>query len=80
MQQGNDHFFDWDHVQQFGTLAIVLSENDQAEWTIALGGEDFSFDDNTPEPPTGEIILYKAKLKDAEAIALEYKGEAQSLQ
>ncbi|SHN27113.1 hypothetical protein [Gracilibacillus kekensis] len=79
MQQGNDHFFDWDHVQQYGTLAIVLSENDQAKWTIALGA-DFSFDDHTPEPPTGEIILYKAKLKNTEAIALEYIGEAQSMQ
>ncbi|MFD2655910.1 hypothetical protein [Gracilibacillus thailandensis] len=58
-----------------GTLAIVLAENNEAVWTIGLG-DDFYFDQNTTDPPTGEIILYPATLVDNKIIRLQYQGEA----
>ncbi|SFM12020.1 hypothetical protein SAMN04487943_10838 [Gracilibacillus orientalis] len=74
----NRQLFEWDQTQQYGTLAIVLSDNAEAKWTIALG-DDFFFDENNAEPPTGEIILYEATTKDTEAISLQYEGNAYSM-
>ncbi|QGH33252.1 hypothetical protein GI584_04005 [Gracilibacillus salitolerans] len=78
VHQDDRHVFEWEQVHQYGTLAIVLEENNGAAWTIALG-DDFYFDQNTTDPPTGEILLYRATLADNEAIPLKYQGEAHSM-
>jgi hypothetical protein len=51
--------FSWENIVQFGTLAVVLTENDEARWTVALGG-DFISHENDPAPPSGSIYLYEA--------------------
>jgi hypothetical protein len=51
--------YSWENIVQFGTLAVVLTKNDEAQWTIALG-EDFISHENDPEPPSGSIYLYEA--------------------
>lgn len=73
VHQGDQHLYEWEQVHQYGTLAIVLEENNEAEWTIGLG-DDFYYDQNTQDPPTGEILLYEATLADNEAISLQYQG------
>ncbi|MDR7077368.1 hypothetical protein J2Y03_002392 [Neobacillus niacini] len=61
----------WENIVQFGTIAIVLTKNDQAEWTIALSA-NFKSNSNEPIPPSGEIILNKATIGKNEPIRLEY--------
>lgn len=63
--------FDWDHVEQFGTLAIVLSKDNEATWTIALN-EDFKVDENSTQPPNGTISLYKAAMENKQSFTLHY--------
>ncbi|WP_163581732.1 hypothetical protein [Gracilibacillus saliphilus] len=71
----DQHLFKWEQVHQYGTLAIVLVENNEAVWTIGLG-DDFYFDQNTTDSPTGEIILYPATIVYNKIIRLQYQGEA----
>lgn len=66
---GKQEHYDWENIVQFGTLAVVLTENDEAKWTIALG-ENIKIDSNSYEPHSGEIILYKATMGDTEPINL----------
>lgn len=61
--------YEWENTVQFGTLALVLTENNEAKWTIALG-EDIKIDSNSYEPHSGEIILYKATMQDTKPIRL----------
>jgi len=70
-EDGEPQSFDWDHVVQFGTLAIVLVNNNQAQWTIALN-ENFLIESQETIPPTGEITLYKATMTDRKPMRLEY--------
>ncbi|TXL65719.1 hypothetical protein FHP05_06245 [Cerasibacillus terrae] len=72
-QNGQTETFDWDHIVQFGTLAIVLTENNQAKWTISLN-ENFTVDSSSATPPSGEINLYRATMEDNKPILLNYKG------
>jgi len=65
--------FDWEHIVQFGTLAVVLTANDQAVWTIFLNG-NFEIHSAATVPPTGEISLYKATMEKIEPIKLYYKS------
>ncbi|WP_312474516.1 hypothetical protein [Neobacillus sp.] len=65
--------FDWDHIVQFGTLAVVLMANDQAVWTISLN-ENFEVHSAADVPPTGDISLYKASIEKNEPIILYYKS------
>lgn len=55
--------FSWDHVVQFGTLAVVLVEDEEAKWTIALN-DDFKMDPSSGIGVFGTISLYKASMGD----------------
>ncbi|MDX8046799.1 hypothetical protein SH601_12475 [Gracilibacillus sp. S3-1-1] len=66
--------FKWEQLHQYGILIIVLEENNEAKWIIALG-DDFYYDQNTMEPPVGDILLYEAALEDNEVIPLQYQKE-----
>lgn len=66
---GKQERYEWENIVQFGTLAVVLTENNEAQWTIALG-EDIKVDSNSYEPHSGKIILYKATMGDTEPIKL----------
>ncbi|WHY79843.1 hypothetical protein QNH20_12140 [Neobacillus sp. WH10] len=70
---GKKETFDWDHIVQFGTLAVVLTANDQAVWTISLN-ENFEVQSAADVPPTGEISLYKATMEKTEPIILYYES------
>ncbi|RFB18844.1 hypothetical protein DZB84_00890 [Bacillus sp. HNG] len=67
---GNTETFSWDHVIQFGTIAVVLVENKEAKWTIALN-DDFKIDPSTGIGVSGTISLYKASMGDIELITLQ---------
>ncbi|AIF45246.1 hypothetical protein [Virgibacillus sp. SK37] len=71
---GETEVFDWDHIEQFGTLAIVLKRNNEATWTIALK-ENFEVHSDASRETVGNIALYKASLKESEPILLNYQGE-----
>lgn len=71
-EKGKTEMFEWENIIQFGTLAVVLKKNDEAVWTIALN-EDFKVHSDPAEPTTGNIILYKATMKNNQLITLEYK-------
>ncbi|MEH7114685.1 hypothetical protein V7124_20350 [Neobacillus niacini] len=68
---GEMESFNWENTVQFGTIALVLTENNQAKWTIALNG-NFKSNSNEPAPPTGEISLYKVTMDENEPIKLEF--------
>ncbi|UOQ48980.1 hypothetical protein MUN88_02250 [Gracilibacillus caseinilyticus] len=74
VHNGTSQFFKWEQAKQYGTLAIVFSENNQAKWTIGLG-EDFHYDENTPDPPIGSIILYEASMEGVLPVKLMYSGQ-----
>lgn len=63
--------FDWDHIVQFGTLAVVLTKNNQAAWTLSLN-ENFEVDSNSSRPPSGSISLYEATVEKNKPITLQY--------
>ncbi|GGB31720.1 hypothetical protein F3157_03920 [Virgibacillus dakarensis] len=68
-ENGKTELFDWDHIQQFGTLAIVLMKDDHAAWTIALD-ENFEMYSDASIPPSGNIVLYKATMEKNEPVTL----------
>ncbi|MGG4168922.1 hypothetical protein ABEW00_15885 [Rossellomorea vietnamensis] len=63
--------YDWDNVVQFGTIAIVLMRDGEAEWTIGLN-ENFQSHSNDPKPPSGEITLYRASMDRVESVRLKF--------
>ncbi|MBP1916106.1 hypothetical protein J2Z23_003088 [Lederbergia galactosidilyticus] len=67
IKDGKTELFDWDHVIQYGTLAIVLMENDEAAWTISLNQ---NFRIHSEGPPSGEIRLYQATMEKNKPITL----------
>ncbi|MEH7384483.1 hypothetical protein V7147_03565 [Bacillus sp. JJ1521] len=67
---GNKETFSWDHVVQFGTLAVVLIENNEAKWTIALN-DDFKMDHYLGIGVDGTISLYKASMENNEIFTLK---------
>ncbi|MCA1011569.1 hypothetical protein [Halobacillus halophilus] len=71
--KGETEHYTQENMVQFGTLALVLTENNEAKWTIALN-ENFKSNSNSPEPPTGEITLYKATMEQNNPISLEYSS------
>ncbi|WP_077622633.1 hypothetical protein [Sediminibacillus massiliensis] len=73
-ENGEAETFDWDHIEQFGTLAIVLKRDNHAVWTISLD-ENFEVHSDASEPMEGTITLYKATMEDNQPITLEYVGE-----
>jgi hypothetical protein len=70
-KDGSVENYDWEHIVQFGTLAVVLVKNNEAVWTIALN-DNFKSHSNEAAPPSGEIILYKATMENTEPIILKY--------
>ncbi|NMD70954.1 hypothetical protein HHO41_11675 [Bacillus sp. DNRA2] len=68
-QNGKSQAYEWKNIVQFGTLAVVLLENNQAKWTIALA-ENFKVNTAAITPQTGDIILYKATMDDNKPIVL----------
>lgn len=62
--------YSWEHVVQFGTLAVVLVENEEAKWTIALN-KDFKMDPSSGVGMSGTISLYKASMVDEEIFILK---------
>ncbi|MEW8986511.1 MAG: hypothetical protein AB2401_05830, partial [Bacillus sp. (in: firmicutes)] len=75
-EKGNSKSYDWKEIVQFGTLAIVLTDHYQAEWTIALG-DNFKVNSAANTPPTGEIVLFKAELNNSKPITLRNSNTAQ---
>ncbi|MFC4401688.1 hypothetical protein [Gracilibacillus xinjiangensis] len=73
--QGMEQFFGWEQVKQYGTLAVVLSENDEDKWAIGLG-KRHQVESAGKEQKKSKIVLYKAELEQAEEIHLQYQGEA----
>lgn len=67
-----NELFEWDNIQQFGTLAVVLKRHNEAVWTISLN-ENFEIHSNTSEPNGGNISIYKATMDENEPIILHDK-------
>ncbi len=72
-ENGETALFEWDQIEQFGTLAIVLQQDQEAAWTIALN-KDFKMRTNTPDPPSGSISLYKAAIGNEKSHHLKFKS------
>ena len=68
-ENSETELFEWDHIQQFGTLAVVLKRNNEAVWTISLN-ENFEVLSNSSEPNVGNITLYKATMEKNDPIIL----------
>ncbi len=67
---GTSTLFTWENIEQFGTLAIVLKEDNEAKWTIALN-ENFERLASASEPNPGDITLYQARKGKSEPIVLQ---------
>ncbi|QHE60281.1 hypothetical protein FHE72_03930 [Rossellomorea vietnamensis] len=68
---GKSGQYSWDDVVQFGTIAIVLMNDGEAEWTIGLN-ENFQSHSNDPKPPSGEITLYRASMDYVKPVRLSF--------
>lgn len=66
---GIEELFEWENIQQFGTLAIVLEKGSEAAWTIALN-ENFKVRSGDFEPDRGNISLYKATMEENQPVIL----------
>ncbi|PFA62828.1 hypothetical protein CN378_17445 [Bacillus sp. AFS015802] len=69
--KGESEQYTWDNVVQFGTIAIVLVHDGEAEWTIGLN-ENFQSHSNDPKPPSGEVTLYPASMGKVEPVSLTF--------
>ena len=67
-----EELFEWDNIQQFGTLAIVLRANNEAVWTIALN-ENYVVDSESSKAKEGNISIYKANIEKERPLILDYK-------
>ncbi|WP_226665195.1 hypothetical protein [Metabacillus litoralis] len=72
-ENGKTQLFLWDNIVQFGTIAIVLKNHNEAAWTISLD-ESFKVDSDSTKPKVGTITLYKATMKKNHPITLNYKS------
>ncbi|MBM7541964.1 hypothetical protein [Amphibacillus cookii] len=68
--QQQSEWFEWNDVVQFGTLAIVLSNQDGPAWTIVLN-EGYQIYDAENNPPEGEITLYQVTMEEHPPIILK---------
>ena len=73
IHNGKTEKFDWKHVVQFGTLAVVLTKQNEAVWTISLN-KNFVVHASSSAPMTGQISLYQATMKDNKPIVLHYQS------
>lgn len=71
-EDGDKSMFEWDEIEQFGTLAIVLEKNQEAAWVIGLN-ENFEVQSDSLAQQTGRISLYKTTSK--ELYRLNYKPD-----
>lgn len=78
-EKGIQKLFEWDEIEQFGTLAIVLNKNNEAVWTVALN-DNFEVPSDYSLPTEGNITLYKATMEDNEPIILDYGGNPELVQ
>src|SRR5690625_461885 len=67
---GNSELFEFNHVVQFGTIAVVLTRENEAAWTIALN-KNIKINTAENRQPTGDISLYKATMEETEPIILQ---------
>jgi hypothetical protein len=72
-KDGKTEEFEWNDIQQFGTLAVVLNKNNEAVWTISLN-ENFQVDSDAPKSTIGNINIYEATMEANEPITLHYSG------
>ncbi|MFS0865503.1 hypothetical protein [Fredinandcohnia sp. 179-A 10B2 NHS] len=70
-KNGKSESYGWENIVQFGTLAVVLVDHNEAKWTVSLN-EDMVVDHNNYEPPTGHITLYKATMDETGPIILSF--------
>ncbi|MCM2675486.1 hypothetical protein [Alkalicoccobacillus plakortidis] len=71
---GQRQRFGLEDIQQYGTLAIVLSDGNNAAWTIALA-ENFKAQRDSPTAQPGNIRIYGATIGDGEVRTLERVGD-----
>lgn len=69
-QGGSKETFNWDQIVQFGTLAVVLVDDYEAKWTIALN-DDFEIDSSSGIGVAGTISLFQASMEDNEILILK---------
>ena len=67
---GVTEHFNWENIIQYGTLAVVLVENDEAKWTISLN-QNFRVNS---VPLAGEITLYEATMEENDPVVMYYQG------
>lgn len=75
-KNGETESFDWDHIVQFGTLTVVLMNDNEAAWTISLN-KNFESNTNASIPPSGDITLYKAAMEKNKPVTLHYVGRSE---
>lgn len=68
--EGTSTLFTWEQIEQFGTLAIVLKEDNEAKWTISLN-ENFERLASASELNPGDITLYQARKGESDPIVLQ---------
>lgn len=73
IEDGETELFEWENIQQFGTLAVVLKRDNEAVWTISLN-ENFEVHSDATESTVGNIRIYEATMEKNEPITLEYSG------
>ncbi|MEK5442879.1 hypothetical protein [Fredinandcohnia sp. FSL W7-1320] len=67
---GSKETFNWDQIVQFGTLAVVLVDDHEAKWTIALN-DDFIMDSGSGIGVAGTISLFQASMEHKEILILK---------
>lgn len=72
-KDNQQELFSWENIEQFGTLAIVLKENNEAAWTISLN-ENFEVHSDASKPTVGNISLYKATMENNKPLIMEFKA------
>lgn len=73
IKDGKTELFEWNDIQQFGTLAVVLKKNNEAVWTVSLN-ENFEIHSDASKATVGNISIYEATLEKNEPIILHYSG------
>ena len=73
IQNDKTELFEWDNIQQFGTLAVILKKNNEAVWTISLN-EDFEVHSDASDSTVGNISIYEATMEKNKQITLRYSG------
>lgn len=70
-ENGETELFEWDNIDQFGTLAVVLKKNNAAVWSLSLD-KNFEVDSDSANPAAGNISLYKADMEGNQPTTLDF--------